>query len=182
MSKLPFVVEPRLAPIQELIGSEESGQFYIERRGYLSAGEKAFIGSSMASDPTMAGVFASVRMIAKAEKLDIKDCYALISGLVTGTSEDPRAEEIGEKYREEINSLTAALMAAEQRRQFIQAYCMLLYRVDATYTADDAMKEHPDIMDDLSKLFQDEEAKSTERLLEAVGEASIDEVDDIEKK
>lgn len=182
MSKLPFVVEPRLAPIQELIGSEESGQIYVERRGYLSSGEKAFIGSSMASDPTMTGVFAAVRMIAKAEKLDIRDCYSLVSGLVTGESTDPRADEIGEKYRDEINSLTAALIAAEQRRQFIQAFCMLLYRVDTSYTAEDAMKEHPDIMDGLSRLFQEEEAKSTERLLEAIGEVSIDEVDDIEKK
>jgi hypothetical protein len=34
MAKLPFVVEPRLKPIIEEIGSEESGKIQIERRGY----------------------------------------------------------------------------------------------------------------------------------------------------
>ena len=43
MGKLPFVVQPRLKAIKERIGSEDAGYIEIERRGYLTSGEKSFV-------------------------------------------------------------------------------------------------------------------------------------------
>ena len=43
MAPLPFVVEPRRKPIVERVGNEESGVIEIERRGYLTTGEKTFV-------------------------------------------------------------------------------------------------------------------------------------------
>jgi hypothetical protein len=184
MAKLPFVVEPRLQPIIELIGSDESGKIQIERRGYLSAGEKAFMGASMAGDDTASAVVGVVRRIAKQFKMDMQECYKLVTDLLTTGAEGEIAEAITEQFGDDLELITRAMLAAEQRRGFVQAYCMLLYRVDANIKVEEAMELHGDIIQGLTALYVDEENRSTERLIEDTGTDGTEEaaVEDIEKK
>lgn len=184
MAKLPFVVEPRLKPIVELLGSDESGKIELERRGYLSAGERAFVGSSMASDDTASIIIGIVRKIAKEHKLDMQECYTLVTDILTKGAAEGLELEVAEQYRDELNEVTRLMLAQEQRREFVQAYCMLLYRVDANLTVEDAMELHPDLLRALAGLYTDEERKSVERLIEDTGADGTEEtaVEDIEKK
>lgn len=184
MAKLPFVVEPRLKPIVELVGSEESGKIEIERRGYLSAGERAFVGSSMASSDTASSIISIVRQIAKQYKMDMQECYGMITNILTVGAEGEQATEIAAKYQEELTAITNAMIAQEQRAEVVKAYCMLLYRIDATMTAEDAMALHPDLLAGLAALYNDEERKSVERLVADNGADGGQDtsVEDIEKK
>jgi urease gamma subunit len=184
MAKLPFVVEPRLKPIVEMVGTDESGKFEIERRGYLSAGERAFVGSSMASDDTASMVIAIVRKIARVYKMDMQECYAIVTEILTKGAAEGVEMQIAEEYRDDLNELTRLMLSQDQRREVVQAYCMLLYRIDAELTVDDAMKLHPDLLKALSDLYLDEERKSTERLIEDIGSDGTEDtaVEDIEKK
>ena len=50
---LPFVVQPRLAPVIEQVGNEESGIFEIERRGYLTVAEKAMVQQATQGDESV---------------------------------------------------------------------------------------------------------------------------------
>jgi hypothetical protein len=45
--RLPFVVAPRLEPIVETVGTDESGKIEIIRRGHLTVAEKAFISAAL---------------------------------------------------------------------------------------------------------------------------------------
>jgi len=168
MAKLPFVVEPRLKPVIELVGSEDSGQIEIERKGHLSAGEKAFVSNGLASDPTSEMMFALMRRVAAKYTIDTEEAYQLIHGVLTGSSDDELAQKLRIDFTTEIGEITMAAVAGQSRGDFIKAYCMLLYRVDGSLSAQDVMEQHPDILADLVKLYNDEESKSTERLLEAV--------------
>lgn len=184
MAKLPFVVEPRLKPIVELIGTEESGKLEIERRGYLSAGERAFVGSSMASDDTASMVIGIVRKIARAYKMDMQECYSVVTEILTNGAAEGVQMQIAEEYREELNNLTRLMLAQDQRKELVQAYCMLLYRIDADLKVEDAMQLHPDLLRGLAELYADEEKKSVERLIEDTDADGTEEtaVEDIEKK
>jgi hypothetical protein len=184
MAKLPFVVEPRLKPIVEILGSDESGKIEVERRGYLSAGERAFVGASMTNDDTTSVILGIVRKIAKEYKMDMQECYTLVTSILTQGASEGVEQEVSEKYRDELNDIIRMMLSQEQRKGFVQAYCMLLYRVNSSLTVEDAMELHPDLLRDLAGLYVDEERKSVERLIEDTGADGTEEtaVEDIEKK
>lgn len=184
MAKLPFVVEPRLKPIVDIVGSDESGKIEIERRGYLSAGERAFVGSSMANNDTANAIISTVRRIAKQYKMDMQECYKLITDILTAGAETEQGIEIATEFQDELSAITNAMIAQEQRSELVKAYCMLLYRIDATMTVEEAMGLHPDLLTGLAALYNDEERKSVERLIEDTGTDGSEEtaLEDIEKK
>ena len=53
-SKLPFVVQPRLKPVVELIGNDITGQIEILRKGYLTVAEKAIVQGAVTNEDAMA--------------------------------------------------------------------------------------------------------------------------------
>ena len=181
MSKLPFVVEPRLKPIIEKIGSEDSGQIEVERRGYISAGEKAFISNGNSTDKTPEMVLSTVRRVAVKYKIDTKEAYDLVTGTITGEA-NKLSERLQKDFTTELGQITMSAISSNERTRFLKAFCMLLYRVDGSITADEAMALHPDLLDGLAALYDDEEARSVERLRSAVEEDAENEVEDAVKK
>lgn len=185
MTKLPFVVSPRLKPVTEQIGSEDSGKIEIERYGYLTAGERSFMQSNSTEEKTLSEVLSLTRKIGKAYSMDMKEAYELVMVAMTDQS-DEDAGKIWEDFGEELGALTGGLMRQEQTKKILKALCLCIYRIDAEITVDDIIKLHDDIVDGLAELFDDEEAKSTKRLLEVLGvdeDAAVEEsIDEAEKK
>ena len=69
LSKLPFVVAPRANSRIELLGTEVSGQIEIERKGYLTVGEKSFMANVNSQDDVLQSVMKLSRTVAKKYKL-----------------------------------------------------------------------------------------------------------------
>ncbi len=152
--KLPFVVQPRLEPIIETIGTEESGKFEIQRRGYLTVGEKAFTQASSNADDSVSGLFAIVQRIAKETGKSAEDVFSDIQGV----SEDDYLDQ----YREELNEKMFAMTAYQERYKLISATSLIISRINPSWSAEDTMELHPDILDGLAELYEDEEKKSLE--------------------
>jgi hypothetical protein len=184
MAKLPFVVEPRLKPIVELVGSEDSGKIEIQRRGFLSAGEKAFVSNGTQDDSVSELMLGLVRKVCSKYKLDIKDAYEVTAQVISGTPEDEQfAEEIRREFSDEVTAVITAAINSSARTSFVKAFCLLLYRVNAELTAEDVMEVHPDIIEGLVALYDDEEMKSVQRLVDAHDNGADEQViEDIEKK
>ena len=184
MSKLPFVVAPRLKPRLETLGTEASGQIEIERRGYLSVGEKGFMSSVQSQDVALHAVMKMSRQVAKKFGIGQQEAYEEVVIAVTepGNSKYPVYDE----FAEEIAGLAGLMVAQEQRKGLMQAFCLLLYRVNPELSIEDIQSLHEDLIAALSDLFVDEENKSIERLLEDQEEAeevaTSDEVDTLSKK
>lgn len=188
MSKLPFAVSPRLAPKIELIGSDESGKIEIERRGYLTSGEKAFVQQILQQDNSTLALIDLARTIARSKGYTLQESYNYVVQCITGeiTDESTRGivEELGVEFSGQIDQALKSLTAARSREQIIYAACMLIYRVNASMDVNDVMELHPDIIDGLAALYMDEESKSIARLMDE--DQSKDEappsVEQIEKK
>lgn len=158
---LPFVVQPRLKPILELIGSEESGQIEVERRGYLSVAEKAWTQAIEAEDDTQGRLHRLAIKIAA--ELDMEPQEAL--GLVANSKmEDPRLAN----YHEELLETLDAMAQFSERRKLAGATCLLVNRVDPGWDIEDTFKLHIDIIDGLYQLYIEEESRSLEALEAAV--------------
>lgn len=166
MGRLPFVVQPRLQPITEEIGNEAIGVIAIERKGYLTAGEKAFLQQSAASDEVSSRLLTIVRQIGKKYKLPLEEAHSNALAVMGGELDTDLRLQIYGDYGEDLDSLTLMAVDADTRRRFVQAACMLLYRVDPDLSMDEIMGLHPDLLSELAELCQDEEIKSTQRLEE----------------
>jgi hypothetical protein len=177
MAKLPFVVQPRLKPIVERIGNEDIGIIEIERRGFLSAGEKAFLQQGAATDDVSIKLISLVRRISKELKVGVEEAHKAILNVMTSGDQGDLEAKISKKYNVEIDDLTVQAMNTDSRRTISQASCMLLYRVDSELEIEDIMTLHPDILQGLAALCQDEEIKSTERLSAAQDSTEDDNLD-----
>ena len=185
MAKLPFIVEPKLKPRLEVIGTEESGQIEIERKGYLTAAERSFMQSQLSDDTTTQEVVRLCRVIGQKDRIDMEEAYNLLSEAMTGSAQNKKAIKIAETYAEEIDSILSAMLAAEARKSLMSALCLLMYRIDAEVNLDQVMEMHPDLMDALVDLYKDEESRSTRRLNQLVeedGEGTASAIDALEKK
>lgn len=166
MGNLPFVVQPKRKPIIEYIGSEESGQVAIERRGYLTSGEKAFVQQALGADETSIRVIALSRKVANSHNLSLDVAYRQVAGILSGQLRgDDQATEIETEYFNDFNDLIGHLASVQSREQILKALCMVQYRINSDSTVSDIMELHPDILNGLVELYNDEEMKSTERLI-----------------
>lgn len=180
MAKLPFVVEPRREPILELIGSEESGQIQVERRGYLTTGEKAFVQQVQQYDDASTDVVSLTRRVARKYSLGMDRAYTLVLRIVTGAvgleeeGESAKdggqdyaelAEKIEEEYATDLTNVIKALSAGQIREELVYATCMLRYRIDSTFDIEDVTRMHPDLISGLATLYREEERRSVEAFL-----------------
>lgn len=177
MSKLPFVVEPRRKPIIEQIGSEESGKIEIERRGYLSSGEKAFVQQAIGSDDSTIKIIGLARKIAASTNSTLEYAYADAIAILSGSSiGDPRLKAIEADHFDEFNELLNALTSVQTKEKIISAICMVKYRLNPDVDINDVMELHPDIIDGLAELYKDEEARSIDRLVDDKAQEEVEEL------
>jgi hypothetical protein len=158
MAKLPFVVEPRLKPVMELIGSEESGKIEIERRGYLTVAEKSFVQGALSDDTAITEMHQLAQRIARKSGIKQSDVFQMLIGAM---------EDEGDNlvpFEAEIGSALSAMIAYQEKNKLVVAACMLMNRVNPELTMEDVMAVHPDLVDALMALYEDEDRKCTDAL------------------
>lgn len=160
---LPFVVQPRLQPIVDKIGSDASGVIEIERKGYLSVAEKAIVQGVSTGDTSVRQMFALAGRIGKE----------------TGKQQAEVAKDLMEQpmpayllpYQEEINDCIMMMLEFQERTSVIQATSLLICRIDDSWTIEQTMDLHPDLIEALARLYIDEENKSVDLLEQAVADS-----------
>lgn len=184
MANLPFVVQPRLAPVIELIGSEESGKIEIERRGYLTSGEKAFVQQVLQYDNGTGELIGLARKVARRFSMKLDGAYELVLKVISNNAEGENVAELEEEFAEEITSVIKNLTNAQTKEELLTATCLIRYRINPEFEMDDIVKLHPDIISGLARLYKEEEAKSIEKLERNAPEevATEETMEDLEKK
>ena len=154
--QLPFVVKPRLAPLKEVIGSDESGKIEIERRGYLSVAEKSFVQGAEASDETSQMIQGLAIRIGGDLSIDPKEVLTRISsGQIHGEMAP---------YSDEIMVAVSRIAAFADRRKIVVATCMMMSRVDPKWEVEDTMAMHPDLLNSLELFYNEEELQTLDAL------------------
>lgn len=189
MAKLPFVVEPRRKAIIEKIGNEECGIIEVERRGYLTTGEKAFVQQVQQFDNGTNEIVTVSRQIARAYSLSMDKAYNIVIAIISGLKENEQDNELHQKiekdFAEELTAVVKGLASGQIREDLVMAACMLRYRVDASFNLEDINDIHPDIIDGLAKLYRDEDNRSLEAFKENDGEdapVTSQSIEEAEKK
>jgi hypothetical protein len=187
MANLPFVVKPRRTPLLERIGSEESGIIEIERRGYLTTGEKAFTQQVQQADNGSTEIVTLSRRVARRHGLGMDRAYKLVLAIIGGVDNDEADAElitqIETEFAEDLTSVVRGLASGQSKEELIFAACMLRYRVDEDFAVSEINSLHPDLIEGLAKLYRDEETRSLEAFdTKDKDDAPKQSVEEIEKK
>lgn len=166
MAKLPFIVEPRRKPITEKIGNDESGVIEIERKGYLTTGEKAFVQQVQQFDNGTGEIVTVSRRIARKYSLAMDKAYSLVLKIISGQDADKTEgeliESIEQDFAEDLTAIVKGLTAGQTREDLVLAACMIRYRIDENFEINDVSALHPDIISGLASLYRDEDRRSLE--------------------
>ena len=164
MARLPFVVQPKRQPILEQIGSEESGLIEIERRGYLTAGEKSFVQQVQQFDNGTTEIITVSRRVAREYGLGMDKAYNLVLTIISGAAADAENAELVRKieaeFAEDLTGVVKGLAAGQAREELVFAACLVKYRIDPDFEISEISGLHPDIISGLAKLYREEEARS----------------------
>ena len=185
MSKLPFLVQPRLKPRKDIIGNDEVGKIEIERKGYLTVSEKGFINSQLTGDTTASLFIKLTRKVSADLKMDMNAAYNLITEVMQGRMPTKQHKKIESDYKDDILALLEEVSSLERIRVLTCVYCLLLYRVDSEIDPQEVGEMHPDLLDMLMEFYYEEESKTITRLEELQEEESEESehpVEALEKK
>ena len=154
--KLPFVVQPRKKVALEKVGTEESGIIEIERRGYITVGEKAMVDQAMQGTSASAHLRSVVFAISEAEQKTSSEVMADLSVEPSPGYLDNWAEEILECF--------GAITVENAKRDMVQATALLISRVDGEWTIEDTMQQSPELVKALSDFYVKENSQALEGL------------------
>jgi len=164
MAPLPFVVQPRLQPIVERIGTDQSGILEVERRGYLTTGEKSFVQQVQQADESTTEIVSLSRQVARKYALGMDKAYRLVLAIISNRVEDDidLAEQVESEFSLELTDVVRSLAASQAKEDLILACCILKYRVDTEFDISQIQSVHPDLISELAKLYREEESRSIE--------------------
>lgn len=164
--KLPFVVQPRYAPKKTLIGTEDSGQFEIERRGYLTVQEKSFTQAALKEN----GNGNIVKLLNDIGKKCGKSSQQVLEDLKTyKAGEGSYLDE----FEAELIDLSQDIEVVGMNAKLIQATALMMSRYDPSWDFNNTLELHPDILDSLAVLYSEEDNKSVEALIEDIDEDEV---------
>ena len=152
---LPFVVAPRREPITEVVGTEESGQIEIQRKGYLTVSEKSFIQQATTGDETVSMI---QRLASKVSKEKGVSPQVVMNAFSAGEL----ASDMFSGHEDEVSELIAAMSSFEERRKAIAVTCMIYFRISEEWSVEQTMELHPDLISAIYQLFTDEDTRSME--------------------
>ena len=159
MANLPFIIQPKSKAINIKIGNEEIGVFEIERRGYLNVAEKSFVEGFTSSSNTVREIVKISNKISNSTRLSREESYKCLMNVMSGAINSKIEKEVALKYEEEIAELTALMSEVQSKRALAIATVLLQSRVNSEWTLEDTFKLDPLILDELSDLYDQEEAK-----------------------
>lgn len=184
MANLPFVVKPRLEPIIEEIGTPESGILLVERRGYLTAGERNTVQQYLQSDSSATIMIKLARDVARQYDVPLEKAYNSVSSAMASTcrADDDLCLRVTSDFAEELQDVMSQMLQVQARVEMVQALALITQRIDPDFDIAEITKLHPDIISQLSELYQDEENKSVEKLEAMIGESEKVTIEELEKK
>lgn len=176
MLNLPFVVQPKRQPELVRIGNDELGIFEIERRGYLTVGEKSAYQQIIKNKEGLTAVRKVIGDIAAAEKISAEQAQVLVTKVLKSDKMTTKETKLAEKYASDFLDLLEVFTQEALHTQLVQASILMMSRVDQNWSFEDTARLDTTVIEQLSTLFMAEEARSREALAFNADEVAPEEV------
>lgn len=157
MKSLPFVVQPRKQFVKVQIGDKKTGIIEIERRGYLSVSEKAFVDGVTQGTDGISSIVSLATRIGTKTKHTTEDAFNAVMKAIQGDTEDRFAAKIREDYSDELGNILTQMADSLQKRTIAAATILIRSRIDADWTVDDTLDQDPALIQAIADFYTQEE-------------------------
>ena len=162
---LPFVVQPRLEPIVERVGTEESGIIEIQRKGYLTVAEKTMVEQATSDMSDQGELIEAVRRISEGEGISMAEVFEQLQKSEGGSS-------LLQKYAKEIAAASSSANSQQRKVEIVAATALILCRIDSDWTVEQSMDLHPDLLSGLYELYLEEDSRSLDAFISSSNETA----------
>lgn len=159
MARLPFVVQPKKNTEIVRLGNEEIGVIEMERKGYLSVAEKTFVDNVTSGSDGVSSMVLLANRVANKLKTSPEKAYTAIAEAMTGDTKNKLAATIAEDYGDDLAVITSRMADSMQRRSIAAATILLQTRVNSEWTIQDTMDLDPEMVQEISGLYDREEQR-----------------------
>jgi hypothetical protein len=167
-SSLPFVVSPRLEPMEDTIGNPDYGEVKITRKGYLTVAEKAFVDSVLAGDSSISGLRRLAVEISRETGFSQ-------SQVLNDISDMDNLKDYLVPYTSKIIGAVEEMSSFQQKRAIACTTGLMIHRVDKDWTIERTLNDLPfDILSDFSAFYDEEESRNLEYLEKKYAEKNSD--------
>ena len=147
--KLPFVLQPSFTPEEVVVGTEESGQIEIERRGYITVGEKSLTQQALSGFVARSRFYALLAAIAEMEDKSPDEVYEDFA-----SSSNP---DYLDDWQGDLAKCVSDLSVETIKRRTIYATAILISRVDPEWTVDDTMQLNSSLVEAIADFYEKED-------------------------
>jgi len=158
MRTLPFVVKPKRVFTTVKIGREDIGILEIEKRGYLTVSEKAFVDAVMQGADAVTSVVALATRISSKTGHTTEECYTAIMGAIQGDLTSRFAIKIKEQYPDELGTILTQMSESVQKRAIAAATVLIKSRIDSEWSVEDTLEQDPELINAFAEFYGQEEA------------------------
>lgn len=161
MKTLPFVIKPKRNFTKVKIGREDIGIVEIERRGYLTVSEKAFVDGVMQGGDAIGSVVALATRISSKTGHTTEEVYVAIMAAIQGDVSTKFNARIREEYPDELSAIITQMSESVQKRAIAAATILIKSRIDPEWSVEDTLEQHPDLINAFSDFYSLEESGAT---------------------
>ncbi|MFZ9315825.1 MAG: hypothetical protein ACO24P_00735 [Candidatus Nanopelagicaceae bacterium] len=176
MKTLPFVVKPKRVFANVRIGREDIGIIEIEKRGYLTVSEKAFVDAVMQGADAITSVVALATRISSKTGHTTEESYTAIMGAIQGDLTSKFAIKVKEEYPDELGAIVTQMAESVQKRAIAAATVLIKSRIDPEWTVDDTLEQDPELINAFAEFYGEEEAGIPVGIEETVEEPKVEEI------
>jgi len=158
MKTLPFVVKPKRKFTKVKIGREDIGVIEIERRGYLTVSEKAFVDAVMQGGDAIGSVVALATRVSSKTGHSTEHAYTGIMAAIQGDMNNAFANRIKEEYPDELSEIITQMSESIQKRSIAAATVLIRSRIDPDWSIDDTLDQDPQLINAFAEFYAEEES------------------------
>lgn len=172
MAVLPFVVQPKKNTEIVRLGNEEIGIIEIERKGYLSVAEKAFVDNVTQGSDGVSQIVFLANKLSKQHKTTPEKAYIAITEVMQGKVEGRLNEIIANECGEDLAAITSRMTESIQRRAIAAATVLIQTRINHEWTFEDTLTLDPELLNQFVELYDREEQREPVKPVSKEAEAS----------
>jgi hypothetical protein len=161
MKGLPFLIQPKKKFEPYRLGTEDTGFLEIERRGYLTVSEKAFVDAVTQSSDGVASMIRLANRASGKYGVTVEAAYTGVMAAMGQGAKTKLSTNIQQDFADDISEVISAMTDAAQKRSIACATILIQSRINKDWSVDDTLEMDPELLEEFVRFYDMEDQRDS---------------------